>query len=41
MCCLTKFCESLSFNDPYVPERMLAAAYGVAMRFWADPNGEH
>jgi hypothetical protein len=32
--------QSLSFNDPYVPERMLAAAYGVAMRFWADPNGE-
>jgi hypothetical protein len=32
--------RSLSFDDPYVPERMLAAAYGVAMRFWADPNGE-
>lgn len=31
--------ESLSFNDPYVPERMLAAAYGVAMRLWADPAG--
>lgn len=33
--------ESLAINDPYVPERMLAAAYGVAMRLWADPNGEH
>lgn len=33
--------ESLAVNDPYVPERMLAAAYGVAMRYWADPNGEH
>jgi hypothetical protein len=32
--------QSLAFNDPYVPERMLAAAYGVAMRFWADPTGE-
>lgn len=32
--------RSLSFGDPYVPERMLAAAYGIAMRFWADPNGE-
>lgn len=31
--------ESLPFNDPYVPERMLAAAYGVAMRLWADPKG--
>jgi hypothetical protein len=32
--------RSLSFGDPYLPERMLAAAYGVAMRFWADPHGE-
>ena len=32
--------RSLSVDDPYVPERMLAAAYGVAMRFWADPNGD-
>ena len=32
--------RSLSFGDPYVPERMLAAAYGVSMRFWADPHGE-
>lgn len=28
--------ESFAFNDPYVPERMLAAAYGVAMNSWAD-----
>ena len=32
--------ESLSFNDPYVPERMLAASYGVAMSLWADPAGQ-
>jgi hypothetical protein len=25
---------SLSFNDPYVPERMLAAAFGTAMSQW-------
>jgi hypothetical protein len=31
--------QSLAFSDPYVPERMLAAAYGVAMRLWADPDG--
>lgn len=30
---------SLEFNDPYVPERMLAASYGVAMSMWADPGG--
>jgi hypothetical protein len=30
---------SLEFNDPYVPERMLAASYGVAMSMWADPRG--
>lgn len=30
--------ESLSFNDPYVPERLLAASYGVAMREWANPR---
>jgi hypothetical protein len=24
-------------NDPYITERVLAAAYGVAMRSWADP----
>jgi hypothetical protein len=34
---LTK--ESLAINDPYVPERMLAASYGVAMSLWSDPNG--
>lgn len=27
--------RSFSFNDPYVRERMLAAAYGVLMRQWA------
>jgi hypothetical protein len=27
--------ESIPFNDPYVPERALAAAYGVCMRRWA------
>ncbi len=31
---------SLEFNDPYVPERMLAASYGVAMSMWADPRGK-
>lgn len=31
---------SLDFSDPYVPERMLAAAYGVAMSMWADPRGK-
>lgn len=31
--------KTLSFNDPYVPERMLAACYGVAMSRWADPRG--
>jgi hypothetical protein len=31
--------ESLNINDPYVPERMLAACYGVAMNLWADPRG--
>ena len=31
--------ESLSLNDSYIPERMLAASYGVAMAYWADPNG--
>ena len=28
----------LGFNDPYVPERVLAACYGVAMRQWANPG---
>jgi hypothetical protein len=27
--------EATSFNDPYVPERCLAAAYGACMRRWA------
>lgn len=27
--------EALSFNDPYVGERLLAACYGVCMRRWA------
>ena len=30
----------LDFPDPYVPERVLAACYGVAMGYWADPGGE-
>jgi DNA replication protein DnaC len=29
---------SLTFNDPYVSERMLAASYGVLMRNWAFPS---
>lgn len=29
--------ESFAMNDPYVPERMLAASYGVLMRLWAFP----
>lgn len=32
--------HSLNINDPYIPERMLAACYGVAMSFWADPRGD-
>ena len=32
--------KSLEINDPYVPERMLAACYGVAMSLWADPCGD-
>lgn len=32
--------HSLDFPDPYVRERMLAAAYGVSMRRWATPNGQ-
>jgi hypothetical protein len=32
--------EALSINDPYVPERMLAACYGVAMSLWSDPDGD-
>ena len=30
--------EALTVNDLYVPERMLAACYGVAMTLWADPG---
>ena len=30
----------LDFPDPYVPERLLAACYGVAMSHLADPRGE-
>jgi len=29
--------DALTLNDPYVPERMLAASYGVAMALHADP----
>lgn len=32
--------NSLEINDPYVPERMLAACYGGAMSLWADPRGD-
>jgi hypothetical protein len=32
--------DSLQVNDTYVPERMLAAAYGVAMALWADEEGD-
>ena len=31
--------DSLSLNDTYIPERMLAACYGVAMAYWASPGG--
>jgi len=31
--------DALAVNDTYVPERMLAACYGVAMALWADPRG--
>jgi hypothetical protein len=30
---------SFDFDDPYIPERMLAAAYGVVMNHWASPKG--
>ena len=32
--------DSIAVNDAYVPERMLAACYGVAMSMWAHPQGE-
>lgn len=31
--------DSLEVNDFYVPERMLAACYGVSMALWSDPRG--
>lgn len=31
--------DSLSINDPYIPERMLAVCYGISMSLWADPGG--
>jgi hypothetical protein len=31
--------DALAVNDPYVPERMLAACYGIAMSLWGDPRG--
>lgn len=30
--------NTLGFNDPYVPERMIAACYGTLMRNWAFPS---
>lgn len=30
--------ESISVSDPYVPERMFAAAYGAALTSWSDIN---
>jgi hypothetical protein len=33
--------DALTINDPYVPERLLASSYGVAMALYADPeNGK-
>jgi hypothetical protein len=32
--------DSLVINDPYVPERMLAASYGVASSLWCDPAAD-
>lgn len=32
--------QALEFDDPYVPERLLASCYGVAMSLWADPDGD-
>ena len=31
---------SMDFPDPYIPDRMMAACYGVAMGYWSDPSGE-
>jgi len=33
--------NSLKIDDPYVPERMLAASYGVSMYLHARPNERH
>lgn len=33
--------NALEVNDPYIPERMLAACYGVAMAMWSDPRGDN
>ncbi|MFK1566683.1 hypothetical protein ACIUX1_29275 [Pseudomonas aeruginosa] len=30
--------ESIAISDPYVPERMFAAAYGAALTTWSDIN---
>jgi hypothetical protein len=30
--------ESIAVSDPYVPERMFAAAYGAALATWSDVN---
>jgi hypothetical protein len=35
---LSAAAASFSFDDPYVPERMSAASYGVLMRKWAFPS---
>ena len=32
--------DLLGFNDPDVPERLLAACYGISMSLWADPSGQ-
>lgn len=32
--------ELIAFNDPYVPERMLASAYGACLRRWALETGK-
>ncbi len=32
--------EALAINDPYVPERMLAASYGIAMALQGDPANQ-
>ena len=37
---LERTLESLTFNDPYLPERMLAASYGMAMSLWTDRSNQ-